>query len=138
MDRYTIILNDLQEIEPYDPMVIPPPYDDGLSDENKVRITYQVLQRTNITTDRLTTLINAYYLGKLLESVSHDRARKRYYEQLLTEHYRVMCKRTYLLFELLGPEQLLRTKRTTASMIRSTNAPDFKRLLIEATTLATL
>jgi hypothetical protein len=138
MRKFTIILEDLTEVEPLEIEVIPPPYDETMDLIDQVRQAYRVLQRSIRIGNRIEILINAFYLGKALEASSYSRPQQAFCRSLLTEHFKVMATRTYYIFEFLGPEQIMRTKKTTASMIRTLPAKDFKKLVMEATRLVVI
>ena len=111
MRKFTIILEDLTEVKPLEIKVIPPPYDETIDLIDQVRQAYRVLQRSIRTGNRIEILMNAFYLGKALEASSYSRAQLAFCRSLLTEHFKVMATRTYYIFEFLGPEQIMRTKR---------------------------
>lgn len=136
MRKYTIIRQDLDEILINEDITITPPFDDNMDLLTKVSITYQMLQRTTQLGERIPTLLNAYHLGKLLVMDITERSLRIYAKSMLTEHFRVMSLRTYYIFELIGIEQILRTVNTTASMIRTLKASDFKKLRREAAELS--
>jgi hypothetical protein len=138
MRKFTIILEDLTEVEPLEIEVIPPPYDETMDLIDQVRQAYRVLQRSIRLGNRTEVLMNAFYLGKALEANSYSRAQQTFCKSLLTEHFKVMATRTYYIFEFLGPIQIMRTKKTTASMIRTLTAKDFKKLVMEATRLVVI
>ena len=84
-----------------------PPYQPDQSVEEKIKETKIALRRTIGLKDRLMSLVNAYYLGKLIneaESTSLKYRRK----QKVETHYSVMAEYTYDIFEM-DPSQILET-----------------------------
>ena len=75
------------------------------------------------------SLINAFYLGKLLDEVD-DRVLLRKYSQKLTEHYYRISRNTYELFKD-SPRRIVKTKIITIQMIRRLKRPDIQEELFE-------
>jgi hypothetical protein len=94
-----------------------PPFIEGLSKLEELKILIKELPRSVKLQQRRTALINAYYLGKILQEV--DKADAIKYKRQLTYHYQVMARYTYDLFES-APEQILHTQFISVQRIRST------------------
>jgi hypothetical protein len=64
---YLNIFADLLETTPGTPFVMPDPYDDTKNLEQNIKFFYKSIRNNSRTNDHLGALINAYYLGYLLE-----------------------------------------------------------------------
>ena len=62
-----LFLQELKEIMPLEIIPAFSPYLEEMELQKKIQITYQMLLCSARTRDRIFTLINAFYLGKLLE-----------------------------------------------------------------------
>src|SRR5438876_9966936 len=67
-----------------------PPYLENMTFDQKFQMTYISLKRTIRLKSRLLSLTNAYYLGKLLNSLITSQQYD--YNRLLTPHYQVMAR----------------------------------------------
>ena len=89
--------------------------------DQRFQTTYISLQRTIRLKSRLLSLTNAYFLGKLLNSLITS---QRYdYNRLLTPHYQVMAENTFDLFEC-HPRQITGTTYVTVQHLRMLPRPD--------------
>ncbi|HVI21267.1 MAG TPA: hypothetical protein VM660_04365, partial [Bacillus sp. (in: firmicutes)] len=64
---HTLIFSDLLEITPIDPLIMPDPYDENHSVKTNIKMFYRLLRWSSRMNDQISGLINAYYLGYLLE-----------------------------------------------------------------------
>ena len=64
---YLDIFSDLMELNPTDPIVIPDLFINIRSLTSNVRMFYRLIRWSINTNDRVETLVNAYYLGYLLD-----------------------------------------------------------------------
>jgi len=64
---YLTIFADLMEINPTNPVVIPDPFMTNRSLTSNVKMFYRLIRWSINTNDRVGTLVNAYYLGYLLD-----------------------------------------------------------------------
>src|SRR5215211_7163940 len=101
MSYYNRILKDLQRVTPVNPIIIPDPYDPTLSIKENVEREYHRLLRSIRSRNRIISLVNAYYLGKITETYANTVERS-VAKKILTRHYADVCKRVFLLFEPLG------------------------------------
>jgi len=62
-----------------------PPYNEEDEEEQKLNATYRALRRAISLKNRLITLVNAYYLGKIMTQVEKEEAAK--YRKKVTAHY---------------------------------------------------
>jgi hypothetical protein len=129
MNAYQEILDDLAQIIPME--VTPPvsPYTNDMSFKKKFESTLKALERSKRFGSRVLQLINAYYLGKVLEVETESLAQRSYYAQKLSLHYRTVAVRTYYIFEPYGIVQIMRTRTTSLAMIRQLTLREFQNLL---------
>ena len=122
MNTYNKISKDLRRITPVDPVIIPDPYDPKLMFKENVKREYHRLLQSIRSSDRITSLVNAYYLGKMTEVRANTKERTMS-KKIITKHYGDICRRIFLLFEPLGVEQIYRTKDFKLSYMRMDFAP---------------
>ena len=67
MDYYQTILDNLMNGLPAEVNKYPVPYEEWMTFEDKFKVTRKVLSRAKSTNNRLLQLVNAFYLGQLLE-----------------------------------------------------------------------
>jgi len=132
---YLKIFADLMELNPPDPLVLLDPYLSNRSLTANVRMFYHLIRWSITTNDRIGTLVNAYYLGYLLEERASTPLERRKCRKLLTKHYIITCTRIYKLFYIIGIQQIYRTQRTLFWMFRKITRAEFCQLLQEATTI---
>jgi hypothetical protein len=63
-----LIIEDLKGTSPLEVTPAFPPYDNEMDLQKKIQVTYRMLLRSTRLKNRIFTLTNAYYLGKLLET----------------------------------------------------------------------
>lgn len=129
------ILADLQLDTPEQPEVTPPFYRDNDSPVAKVKMLLRQYRRAKSLNNRIEKLLVMWYIGEIVENVASDVERKGCI-QVLTEHQFKLAKRVYYLYELLGPKQIVRTLRTTVTMIYKLKLPQFQTLAQQALTIA--
>jgi len=132
---YLSILADLMEVNPLNPLVLPDPYENTQSLRANVRKFYRLIRWSLSTNDRIGALVNAYYLGYLLEERASTPAERTKCRKLLTKHYVIACIRVYNLFNIIGIQQIYRSQRISYWIFRKINRQDFCQLLVDATTL---
>ena len=108
MTAYTILVQDLLQDTPENVDVTPAPYDLLQTCELQILTAYQKLQRSARRRDRIMTLTHAYYLGEILENIP-NRSHRSYLNSHITKYYSLASRRTYLLFEKTGVQQIYRT-----------------------------
>lgn len=131
MGHYQTLLDDMSNTLPYDAIEYPPPYDSHLTFDEKFELTKIALRRAKGTNDRILQLVNAFYLGQLLEIGTDSGRQRTQYAQRLTNHYRIVVKRVYYLFEIPGIRQIVRTTNTTLTTVRSISSSEYHDLLSE-------
>jgi hypothetical protein len=132
MDSHQSILEDLLQTFPTEVVIYPPPYERYLSFKDKFSMTQKAIERSKRLNNRILHLTNIYYMGQLLETEVKDTAERDYYARQLSEHYRIISVRTYYIFEVPGVEQLMRTTRTTSTMVRSISLSEYQDLVIRS------
>src|SRR5579864_9462395 len=110
------ILADLQETSVYDVEFPEVPYSMDSSIEDKFKCMYKSLRRSINLKSRILSLVNAYYLGKLLYEMDSTKEHSQY-KQKLTKHYATIAEYTFDLFEFC-PDQILKTKWISVQDIR--------------------
>src|SRR4051794_10094737 len=120
MNNYQTILDDLSNILPIRVTTYSLLYEGYFTFEEKFMQTQKVLTRAKNTNNCILQLANIFYLEQLLETETEEE-RNRYASQL-TEHYKILIKRTYYIFEIPGVSQIMRTTKTKLSTIRLLNS----------------
>ena len=129
---YLNIFMDIMEPLPINPTIMPNPYDNTKSISSNIRYLYRMIRLSLAMNDRIGSLINAYYLGYILEEkVTTPKERKKY-QKILTVHYNSASVRIYNLFSIVGPQQIYRTQRTSYWMFRHIKRNEFVQLIQEA------
>src|SRR4051794_6751834 len=99
-----------------------PLYEEGQGNKQKLKLAYQSLKRSIKRKDRLNALVNAYFLGKVLNKT--DSPRQEYQlKKELTSHYITIAENAYILFEV-DPIQILRTIKLDIRDVRRTRKKD--------------
>jgi hypothetical protein len=116
-----LVLQELEETEPANVNIEPPPYDRRDKTKIKVRKTYQALMDTarlrNNEVNRIKSLVYAYYLGELLANKPKTPAQRTVLANLLTKHYEKAATRVYKIFSPYGIDAIYRTKHLLLSSI---------------------
>ena len=79
MEPYQEVLSDLLQIYPEETVEYPAPYDDNMTFERKFIVTQKSLERARRLKNRILQLVNAFYLGKLLEHEANSSTQRSYY-----------------------------------------------------------
>ena len=120
------IKNDLQEILPITVKLLSPPYVKNNTLKEKFNLTYKSLRRSIRLKSRTLSLVNAFYLGKLLANM--DTTKEQFqYKQELTTHYATIAEYTYDIFEFY-PEQLMRIQQLSVQIVRKLKHPQVLEL----------
>src|SRR5438045_5677813 len=126
MDYYQTILDDLMNGLPAEVNEYPVPYEEWMTFKDKFKVTRKALFRAKSTNNRLLQLVNAFYLGQLLEEGADSNDQRERYNRQLTVHYRIVAKRTYYLFEVSRVKQIMRTIKTTLTTIRMISSAKYE------------
>jgi len=132
---YLNVLADLMETQPWDPHVDPDPYDPLKTLGENVRIFYRLIRCSARSNNRIGALVNAFFLGRLLEERASTPRERRQCRRLLTGHYVYACTRVYKLFSITGIQQLYRTQRIGFWIFRHLSKSEFDQLLLDALSL---
>src|ERR1051326_9198584 len=129
--RFNQMVDDLKRKAPENPIVLENSFNAELTIDRNVQQIYRHLLRSIRTGDRILSLVNAYYIGEILEvtALPHERTSIR---RILTLHYVDAVRRLYNVYEPLGVEQLYRTKDLKISHFRKISKPNLDRLQEEA------
>ena len=118
MEHLTDIVMDLQEIDFVSSLQeMVPPYCENLSDAEIFNTLYKNLKRAIKLKNRLSSLINAFYLGQFLDQLSSNREQSNYRGKL-TRHYEQVVRYIFDVFEPC-PEQILKTKFVGVAVLRN-------------------
>jgi hypothetical protein len=121
-----LIQEELQAELPFEVGDLQPPFATDIPFNDKFKITYRELQRTIRLKNRLLSLINAYYLGKLLNEL--ETTTKRFqYKRKLSNHYARMSENVFDIFEH-KPTKILVTSTLTVQTIRKISRPQILQL----------
>jgi len=99
---FQIILKDLFNTTSENSMEFPIPYNKDDIFSNKFYSARRALKRSKRANNHILQLVNAYYLGKLLECDAENNLQRELYARQLSQHYYIISFRTYGLFEFLG------------------------------------
>lgn len=136
MDNYQLILDDLQQENPLNPSILPPFYNDYDTPTDKIKLLLRQLRRTKSLKDRIGMLLNAWYIGEVIETMTSSPLQRTLCMNLLTPYYQRAIIKTFYLFETLGVEQIGRTRQLTLAMVYKTKQREHGMLVTEATTIA--
>src|SRR5215211_6647929 len=108
MEEYDDLVANLRQTEPAELPPLIPPYSNTDMFNIQFSSTYASLQRNTKLKERTMALLDAYFLGKLLNSIS-DRWARINYCRMVTTHYRTMAENAFDIFEGC-PDQIQRTQ----------------------------
>jgi len=131
-DNYHTILEDLHQDSERNIAEILPPYDVEATYEEKFTITYRAMQRASRLKRRILLLVNAYYMGRLLELDAASPTERHHYSSRLSQYYRVTSVRLYYIYEHLGIGQLMKSTSMTLTTVRNLSSAEFDELTVEA------
>jgi len=131
-NHYRVVLEDLLQDSTQDITEIPPPYNIEASYEEKFEVTYRAIQRASRLRRRMLLLVNAFYMGKLLEFDAETPATRHLFAARLTSYYRIASVRLYYLYEHLGVNHLMRSTSMTLADIRNLTAVELDELMLES------
>jgi hypothetical protein len=132
---YLNIFSDLMETTPHDPFILPDPYDINQDVKSNIKTFYRLIRWSIKMNDRISGLVNAYYLGYLFEERLTTPSQRRKHRNTLSKHYLDACTRVYNLYKIPGIQQIFRTKRTSFWMFRKISRPSYIQLTQDALTL---
>lgn len=120
------ILDDLQQVFPIQIDLPLPPYQGEDEFEIKFTWTLKNLQKSIRRKQRISSLVNAFYMGQLLDQILSASERLRF-KRKMTSHYAIMAEKTYDLFELY-PELIMKTQILNVQAIRTLKRPQIEEI----------
>ena len=129
---YLRILADIMETQPPDPIISPDPFISTQSLVANARMFFRLIRLSLQTRNRIGALINAYYLGYLLEIRASTPNERKQCRKVLTQHYRYASTRIYNIFSILGVQQISRTQRVDFWSYKHLSSPEYNQLLMDA------
>ena len=75
-------------------------------------------------------------MGQCIEMIIDNPIDRLVCKNKIPEHYRRIASKTYLIFEALGLQQILRTRSTTVAMIQKLNKSSLRKLVNDAAELS--
>src|SRR5215211_3447552 len=124
-NNFDDIFDDLWEALPEVVDLMPPLNLDGLDSTMKVYAMMRLIKRALCVKNRKLALMNAFYLGRMIEEDDIVRAIAR---RKLTIYYFTAAIRTYYIFEECS-EQIFRTRNTTLKKIKDLKSYEYGRLI---------
>jgi hypothetical protein len=124
---YQTILEDLSEPSSVDSIIEPPPFKETTPISTKIKLTFRKLHRAKRMDDRISILVNAFYIGQIIEEEMTP-AQRTSNKSNLTAYYYQVCVRTYYIFEKFGLQQIYRTRQTTLAMISKLKSAEYREL----------
>lgn len=109
---------------------IVPPYQNDTTFTRKVQLTYQALLRSTRMRNRILSLVNAFFLGQLIDDVTISPAQRTLQMATVTKHYYRTAIRVYHLFENLGVQRIVDTQCLTLTVIRQLKSSEYQALLL--------
>ena len=113
-----------------------PPYHEEDDVQQKLNSTFKAMRRAIKLSNQILALVNAFYLGQCIEMVIDTSIDRLLCKNKISEHYRRIATKTYLIFEALELQQILRTKVTTIAMIQKLNKSNLRRLVNDSAELS--
>ena len=127
MDISAIISDEIKDNFKLTAIVIPPPYNENMELEEKFSIVYRELQRKTRVKNRILALMNAFYLGKLLDEIPERSILSRY-QNRVTSHFLRLSRNTFKNFKDF-PEQIGETSTITVQMLRKLKRNEISRII---------
>ena len=127
MDISAIISDEIKDNFKSTAIVIPPSYNENMELEEKFSIVYRELQRKTRVKNRILALMNAFYLGKLLDEIPERSILSRY-QNRVTSHFLRLSRNTYEIFKDF-PEQIGETSTITVQMLRKLKRNEISRII---------
>jgi hypothetical protein len=110
------LLIDLQQTFPIDVDLPQSTYTNEKTFKKKFNMASKALLKSIRLKNRTLSLVNAYYVGKLLDELSTSSERFQY-KKKLTAHYATIAERTFNIFEPCST-QIMKTSLITVQVIR--------------------
>ena len=132
MNSYQKVLDDLMQVFPTDVECCPIPYEEAMSAEEKFQVLMEAVGRSDRLGSRILKLSNAFYLGQFLEKKVRTKIQRDFFVRQLSEHYRTTSLRVYYIFETPGVIQIMRTTKTSLTMIRNLSLNEYQDLVAKS------
>lgn len=136
MSSYTKILEDLHRTEPTNPTIMPPFHQQNDTTTQQISSLLRTLRRAKSLRNRVETMIILWYLGEIIETKTTTPTERTQCLNLLTTYYQRAALRVYYLFELVGIEQIPRTKYTSVGILSKVSRSQHQQLVQEASIIA--
>src|SRR5215469_14785257 len=135
MDLFDSILQDLQITEENRISILAA---HNMEDDpiNQVVYLLKQLRRAKSMKNRRETLINAWYIGEVIETKAKDLTERTLCLKKLSPYYQKVVVRLYYIFEFLGVESVGNSRNTTLMMISKISNAQYVALQQEAITIA--
>lgn len=135
-NNFQLILDDLNQNEPSYVSIVPPFYDQDATPIRKIYALNRQLRRARSLNNRIEMINTAWYIGQVLETTTESSAQRTECMNHLSAYYRKVAIKVYYLYEMIGNEQIARSKHVTLAMIFSLSKKNHLRLVEEAATIA--
>jgi hypothetical protein len=132
MSSYTKILEDLHQTEPIHPTIMPPFHQQNDTTSQQINSLLRQLRRAKSLRNRVETMIILWYLGEVIETKTTTPTERTQCMNHLTTYYQRTALRVYYLFELVGIEQISRTKYISVGILSKLSRSQFQQLIQEA------
>ena len=136
MSPYTRILEDLHQTEPLNLMVMLPFHQQSDAMPQQISSLMRQLRRARSLRNRIETLIILWYLGEIIETKTTTPIERNQCISLLTTYYQKAALRVYYLFEMVGIEQIPRTKYVSVGILSRLSRSQYHQLIQEASIVA--
>ena len=136
MDNHNIIKDDLQQQLPISPPSVIPLHNKDEDFEQQIKFLLKQIRRAKSTNNRKEMLLNAWYIGEIVETIVETPLQRSLCTKLLSPYYQKVSVRTFYIFEFLGTSQIVRSQGTTLTMISKLNQAQYRSLQQEAATIA--
>ena len=135
MNTYDLILQDLQRTDNQEISFIPL-HSREEDPKSQVKYLFKQLRRAKSMNNRREMLINAWYIGEVIEARTTSLTERVLCLKMMSQYYQKVVIRLYYIFEFLGIETLSRSMDTTLAMISKLSNSQYVTLQQEAVTVA--
>jgi len=136
MSPYTRILEDLHQKEPSNPTIMLPFHQQSDTTSQQISSLMRQLRRARSLRNRIEILMILWYLGEIIETKTRTPIERNQCTSLLTAYYQKAALRVYYLFEMIGIEQIPRTKYVSVGILSRLSQSQHHQLIQEASIIA--
>lgn len=136
MSEFPKILEDLKLQSPHGSLTPVPIYNPNDTYDQQIKFLLKQLHRAKRMHNRKEILLNAWYIGEIVETLVDSSRERTQCLELLSSYYRKTIVRTYYIFEFLGASQIIRTQQTSLTMISRLTVSQYQSLVQESVTIA--